>query len=92
MKEKVTTFATVHLTVSIPCFDTWKLDCTLEQVYRNAKEKALQIVSEKLRSTVFHVVDEVKVSVIITEFSDGCTGGLIQSVSVPEGKEIEKEE
>ena len=69
MNEKIKSKARVRLLLEISLSDTWDGDCPLSQVYKQAKDSAANIVSQKISGSMkdIRVIGEAEVVAILIE-------------------------
>lgn len=69
MKKNIRSKARVRLLLEISLPDTWGDDCPLGQVYKQAKDSAMNIIAQKIAGSMkdIRVVGEGEVVAILVE-------------------------
>ena len=68
-KSKVRTKARVRILLEICLADTWGGDCPLSQVYKQSKDSANSIISQKIASSMKYIkmIGKTEVEAILVE-------------------------
>lgn len=69
MKEKIKAKARVKILLEISLPDVWGEDCSVGQVHKQAKDSAVNIVSQKIAASMkeMRMIGEVEVVCILVE-------------------------
>lgn len=68
LNNKIKTKARVRVLLEIHLPDTWGGDCALEQVYKQSKDSARNMISQKIAGTKdIKIIGEPEITAILTE-------------------------
>lgn len=69
MEKSIITKARVKLTLEVSLPDTWRGDCPLSQIYKQAKDSAINIISQRITASMkdIRIIGNPEAVVIIIE-------------------------